>query len=60
MLLRRSEMSAADLAELIRRCEEFREAEFDPGFFAMCDTTRKLYRALYQAELTETFGRKHA
>ncbi len=60
MLLRRSEVSAEDLAGLLRRCDEYQHAEFDPGFFGMCDTVRRLYRAFYLTDLTEALGRTHA
>ena len=52
-LLHRPEISAEDLADLLRRCDEYRDADFDPPFFAMCDTIRSLYRTFYTSDISQ-------
>ena len=53
-LLRRSDVSASEAAELVRRCDEHQMTKGGIVFFAMCNTIREWYRDIYERELRET------
>jgi hypothetical protein len=55
VFLRRDDVSGAEASEFVRRCDEHQRSDFDPGFFAMCDTIHRWYRAIYEAEFEQTF-----
>lgn len=54
-LLQRDAVTGPEAAELVRLCDEWEKADFDPGFHEMRETIRCWYRAIYYAELSQTF-----
>jgi hypothetical protein len=53
-LLRRSDVTAAEAANLVRRCDEHQTSKGGVAFFTMCNTIRARYRDTYERELRET------
>jgi hypothetical protein len=52
-LFRRSDVTASEAAELVRRCDEHQTTKGGVAFFTMCNTIRQWYRDTYERELRE-------